>query len=150
MTAEKLDNGITRYTVGIFYEIQSARNARSQVRSLGYNDAFIVAFRNGKRIPINQALSLLGAEPLAEAKSVAANATDGNIQNDGVNNTTSLNVDAVSPVDVDGDEKTDLRIGYYNAPNSAPATEVEGTVKLFYTVQVGASTFGRLVTIRTR
>lgn len=143
MTAEKLNNGITRYTVGIFYEIESARNARSQVRNLGYNDAFIVAFLNGKRIPLNQAIGSLGVDPQTDIESVAANTQTGaesndNISSDNLNrNEAASNVNATRPVDVDGDERKELRTGYYNAPNSAPATEVESTVKLFYTVQVG-------------
>ena len=148
MTAEKLNNGITRYTVGIFYEMQSARNARSKVQNLGYNDAFIVAFLNGERIPLNRALSMLGIEPQAESESLAANdqtASESADNNEGTSNSiarnsstdNNTNANTSKPIDVDGDTGTEMPTGYYNAPNAAPATEVESTVKLFYTVQVG-------------
>ena len=149
LTAEKLENGITRYTVGIFYEIESARNARGQVRNLGYNDAFIVAFNNGKRISINQALRLLGVDPQTVSESITSNTQTESSRNNSIsldettantreNNTANTNANTNrQPIDVDGEEETELRKGYYKTPNAAPAIEVEGTIKLFYTVQVG-------------
>jgi hypothetical protein len=145
MTAEKLDNGITRYTVGIFYGIEDAKNARQQVRDLGYNDAFIVAFLNGNRISINQALNRIGENPQTYAENGTANTQTGNgnidnnssTSNDIGNNESKQNTNFNQPVDVDGTEETELRTGYYNTPNAAPAEEVERTKKLFYTVQVG-------------
>ena len=163
LTAEKLDNGITRYTVGIFYDLPTAQMARAQVLSVGYNDAFIVAFLNGERISINRALGMLDGElRLVSTDDVS---TENKIQGqndkkeqqvtDGTNNESTVanetssggeNVDSrtglnqsttTTSIDVEGEGNTELRIGYYNAPNAAPATEVESIVKMFYTVQVG-------------
>lgn len=49
------ENGITRYTAGLFNDFQHADQAKDQIRSLGYKDAFVVAFRNGQRISLSEA-----------------------------------------------------------------------------------------------
>jgi len=52
---EPLSSGITRYTVGLFTSEKVAVGARDQVRKLGYEDAFVVAYRNGKRVSLAEA-----------------------------------------------------------------------------------------------
>jgi hypothetical protein len=155
LTAEKLDNGITRYSVGIFYDMPTARLAHAQVRSIGYDDAFIVAFLNGERISINRAMEILGTQPQAIPVDVVVDEqtqtpvntgndqqNNNNNQNTNIDNRTDTGADlnqnsTSATVDVDGNQNNQLHVGYYNAPNAAPATEVESTKKLFYTVQVG-------------
>jgi hypothetical protein len=147
LTAEKLDNGITRFSVGIFYDMPTARLAQAQVRSVGYDDAFIVAFLNGERISINQALGILGGQPqqvpvdvVVDDQSPVNNVNDQ--QNSNVDNSidirSDLNQNSSSTVEnTNESEDNQTHVGYYNAPNAAPATEVESITKLFYTVQVG-------------
>ena len=53
--AETTPSGITRYTAGLFKEEGSAIKARNEIRTLGYPDAFVVAFFNGERISVSQA-----------------------------------------------------------------------------------------------
>jgi hypothetical protein len=53
--AHNLNNGITRYTVGLFNQLTVAQGTRDQVREMGYSDAFVVAYRNGERISIDVA-----------------------------------------------------------------------------------------------
>ena len=53
--AESTDIGFTRYTVGFFTRFGTANDAKNEVRGMGYSDAFVVAFYNGKRIPIGEA-----------------------------------------------------------------------------------------------
>lgn len=158
LTAEKLDNGITRYTVGIFYDMPTAQMARAQVRSVGYDDAFIVAFLNGERIPINRALSLLDGDlqevTFNEDSKNQSQSGDGTLNNNEVivnktatesagqesgnsDNRAVLDQNSATTTDVDGTENPELKVGYYNVPNAAPATEVESIAKMFYTVQVG-------------
>ena len=57
ITAETTPQGLMRYTAGIFDKFNTANNANSQVTDLGYRDAFVVAFFNGKRISMAEALA---------------------------------------------------------------------------------------------
>ena len=54
VNGELIGNGLTCYMAGFFNNSQSAINARNEIRSLGYSDAFIVAYCDGKRIPFEQ------------------------------------------------------------------------------------------------
>ena len=60
LAGEELNNGITRYTAGLFIAYNSADDAKEQIRDLGYSDAFVVAFKNGERISLSQAREELG------------------------------------------------------------------------------------------
>ena len=53
ISAEKVKDDITRYRVGYFKTLQNANDAKNQVRSLGYKDAFVVALNNGIRIKLS-------------------------------------------------------------------------------------------------
>ena len=55
VSGEVIPNGLTCYLAGFFGEIAKAVNAKGQIRKLGYNDAFIVAYCDGKRISLAQA-----------------------------------------------------------------------------------------------
>ncbi len=65
LTAETTPQGLTRYTAGLFTKFSTADKVKNEIRDLGYRDAFVVAFLNGKRIPINQALEMSGLPPIA-------------------------------------------------------------------------------------
>lgn len=60
---EFLDNGYIRHLSGKFYSMNDAANARNIIRATGANDAFITAYRNGVRIPVNEALQLIASQP---------------------------------------------------------------------------------------
>ncbi|UTW62220.1 PD40 domain-containing protein [bacterium SCSIO 12741] len=47
--------GWIRYTAGLFNSIGQARLKRNEIRALGYEDAFVVAYLNGERISLDQA-----------------------------------------------------------------------------------------------
>jgi len=51
-----LHEGNYKYTSGNFKNIQEARIYKLKIINLGFNDAFIAAFENGKRIPIEYVL----------------------------------------------------------------------------------------------
>ena len=53
---EYKDNGLYKYTTGNIRDIPSASALQSELRKKGFNDAFVVAFQNGKRIPLRKAL----------------------------------------------------------------------------------------------
>jgi hypothetical protein len=54
---ELLDGRLTRWTSGEFEDFEEARARQEVVRTSGVPDAFIVAFRDGQRIPIAEALA---------------------------------------------------------------------------------------------
>jgi hypothetical protein len=50
------ENDLYKYTIGNRRDIQSASALQSDLRNKGFSDAFVVAFQNGKRIPMRTAL----------------------------------------------------------------------------------------------
>lgn len=53
---EHTPNGFIRYTAGLFTGFQQAAGAKDRVRDRGYRDAFVVAYRDGVRIPLGEAM----------------------------------------------------------------------------------------------
>jgi len=56
---EYKDKGIYKYTVGNQLDLKSASVLQSEFRRKGFVGAFVVAFKNGKRIPLREARKLL-------------------------------------------------------------------------------------------
>jgi Flp pilus assembly pilin Flp len=56
---EYKENGLYKYTVGNETDLKSAYALQSELRKMGFVGAFVVAFKNGKRIPIREARKLL-------------------------------------------------------------------------------------------
>ena len=56
---EYKDGGLYKYTVGNEKDLKSASALQSESRRKGFTDAFVVAFKNGKRIPVREARKLL-------------------------------------------------------------------------------------------
>ncbi len=56
------NTNLIRYMTGEFYKYASAREDLPKVRNLGFSDAFIVAYYNGKRITIAEARRLEAVE----------------------------------------------------------------------------------------
>ncbi|MDF2450068.1 MAG: WD40-like beta Propeller containing protein [Bacteroidota bacterium] len=54
--AQTTPNGYIRYMAGNFDEYSGANAVKNDLRNLGYLDAFVVAYLNGKRINLNEAL----------------------------------------------------------------------------------------------
>jgi N-acetylmuramoyl-L-alanine amidase len=52
---EYKDSGLYKYTVGNEKDLKSASALQSELRKKGFNGAFVVAFKNGKRIPVREA-----------------------------------------------------------------------------------------------
>lgn len=53
--------GLYKYTVGAESTVEAARKLQETCRSKGYSESFIVAFRNGERIALQEALKLAEA-----------------------------------------------------------------------------------------
>ncbi len=56
---EYKDSGLYKYTVGNYIDLESASALQSKFRMKGFNGAFVVAFKNGKRIPVGEAKKIL-------------------------------------------------------------------------------------------
>jgi hypothetical protein len=62
LMGETTPQGFIRYTAGVFTRFESADKAKREVKAMGFNDAFVVAFLNGKRIPMEEALASNGVQ----------------------------------------------------------------------------------------
>ncbi len=69
---ETLDNGLVRYTAGLFTGFRQAAEARDKVRGRGYADAFVVAYRDGRRITLAEAMRAVAEPPVRSAAGAAA------------------------------------------------------------------------------
>jgi N-acetylmuramoyl-L-alanine amidase len=57
---EYQQDGLYKYTTGVFEEdFEQANELKRQLRDNGFEHAFVIAFRDGKRIPIREALKLV-------------------------------------------------------------------------------------------
>jgi hypothetical protein len=113
ITAETTPQGLKRYTAGLFQKFSTASSAKKQVNDLGYRDAFIVAFFNGKRISLNEALTKAQANGETIDATTLAN----------INNSSSTQ-SGNTPLSG-------------SATNIASATDVRSVTGLFYAVQIG-------------
>ena len=53
----KGNDGLVRYMTGSFNNYSDAINYRSQMRSRGFEDAFVVTFKDGERVPLSVSIS---------------------------------------------------------------------------------------------
>ena len=102
ITAETTPQGLKRYTAGLFEKFLKANDAKKQVNGLGYRDAFIVAFFNGKRISMNEALAkakengeTIDAATLASSSSVSTS-TSSSTTESATNTANATDVKSVS------------------------------------------------------
>jgi N-acetylmuramoyl-L-alanine amidase len=51
---DKSEKGVNRYVVGNYTDLQETQLRLASLRQKGFKDAFIVAYKDGKRIPLNQ------------------------------------------------------------------------------------------------
>lgn len=56
MQGENVD-GMDKYTVGMFTNFAEAEAFKNDIRRMGMRDAFIVAYKDGVRIPVNEAIA---------------------------------------------------------------------------------------------
>jgi hypothetical protein len=62
LNGENASNGYIRYTAGNFTKIETARAVKNDLRNIGFKDAFVVIYLNGKRITNQEALAVLASE----------------------------------------------------------------------------------------
>ena len=114
LNGERTPSGYFRYTAGNFNKIENANAVKNDLRGLGYSDAFVVAYYNGKRISVNEALDLMNKE----GKTIDPNAS----QTAGI--TSNINVPKASANPVIS-EKVEV------------SKELEKVNGLLFTVQIG-------------
>ena len=66
----KGNDGLVRYMTGSFDNYSDAINYRNQMRSRGFEDAFVVTFKDGKRVPLSKSISKKKAPKISKKKSV--------------------------------------------------------------------------------
>lgn len=59
INAEKTGNGYYRYTAGNYSDYNTANNVKNELRKIGYRDAYVICYYNGKRISRSESLSIL-------------------------------------------------------------------------------------------
>jgi len=121
VSAETTTNGLTRYTAGLFNKFANANSAKVEVRALGYRDAFVVAFLNGKRISMEEANRMSGdqAIPSTVAPIAGTQVTDLNqpIVSTPVNEVTPVEANQEDVISIKGLFFT-VQIGVYKNPVS--------------------------------
>jgi epidermal growth factor receptor substrate 15 len=126
VTGDKLDNGITRYMAGYFGNRDRASDAQRQIRTLGYKDAFVVAYCDGNRISLAEAKRL-------EDLGLCVPKNQDSLLLEIVENTL-----AQLPADSAEKLRPVVRPSDYNkAPGAAVAEAAEEHKGLYYTIQVG-------------
>jgi hypothetical protein len=152
---EKISNGITRYTAGFFITLNSANDVKAAIRSMGYSDAFVVAYRDGKRIPIYEALAQANGNLAQTSDSATKTTNQQNFQKEiekeyiqgdagsapqkstpvGTPSTTAPEVGTTTTA-ATPPGKTNPNY-YINDGKAVQADQVEKIEGLFFTVQVG-------------
>ncbi len=117
VSGEKLASGVTRYMAGYFNNSKTVDEAFSQVKALGYTDAFIVAYCDDERIALADArkLELSGQCISTDSREF---------------------VIAMAKTPVSKEANTN-DLSYNDAPGAAKAIPAEAHLGLFFTVQVG-------------
>ena len=143
LVGEQLSNGITRYKVGYFRGFTSANIAKGRIRQLGYPDAFVVVFYNGKKITVEKAEEVITAADESEQFVYK------NLVMDEVKQLKSLGITSEEGDDLLLASSVPNELEEQSIQSNTSATEVVPTEEngltndllkingLFYTVQVG-------------
>lgn len=115
--AESTTFGFIRYQVGMFTDYQKANAVKNDLRKLKYNDAFVVVYRNGKRISLTEALDSLARIGMDVTSNINTTA--------GITSTSNI------PVNPEANPNTNNAVP---APINGELGKTEG---LLFTVQIG-------------
>lgn len=127
VSGEKLTSGITRYMAGFFNNRTAVLDAQKAIRTIGYADAFPVAYCDGKRISMDEARRL---EERGECIPKGVNELMIEISE---NSASSLMDDTTKRIATTKPNP----LAYNKGVNAAPAIAIESLQGLFFTVQLG-------------
>jgi hypothetical protein len=122
---------------------EAADKTKMDIRRFGYPDAFVVAYRDGKRIPLYEAMGKSEPDFQASVEKEYVKGDGAKQQPAAVLAETKVTEPTPTPAPVKvetpvAETTTEKRTDYYTGvANAAPATLVEATEGLFYSVQVG-------------
>lgn len=68
--AEITPDSVFRYTAGMFVNYETAQSVRAKIAEMGFNQAFITAYKNGERISLRQARELENSDTTVKANIV--------------------------------------------------------------------------------
>lgn len=139
---EGIPNSILlRYMAGLFYTFNSANKSLPEVRGMGYPDAFVVAYHNGKRITVYEARQIEERLWLETQESVLA------VNNTIINNNTTDSNNTVTATDTVGKtiETINPILNVVNIVDTVAGnqttikteTELKNTKDVFYCIQIG-------------
>lgn len=129
-------NGYIRYMAGNFEQYDGANAVKNDLHRLGYNDAFVVAYYNGQRITLSEAIAKLQAA--GQNVGLSANTSAGISDNNNIpRNVAPANNNANNTATANNNTTTDA------APVEV-TKELEQVNGLLYTVQIGV--FSKQVT----
>lgn len=135
ITAENAGNNLIRYTAGMFEGFSPADLAKNEIRKIGYPDAFVVAYYNGKRVSAADARDLvnLAGAPLASLSSSPSNNVSSNATSNNGSTQTPVNISNLpqTPPKTIAPEQVQSNV---QNPEITDMTNLNGT---FYTVQIG-------------
>jgi hypothetical protein len=136
---ETTPQGFIRYQAGMFDQYNNANAVKNDLKKLGYTDAFVVAYLNGKRVNLEMALDTLkqhGQSVNTDANTTAGITANNNIPvNTQVNNAVAENTQPVQSsnlVTINGLLFT-IQIGVYT--NNVSNTQL-GNLKPIYREQL--------------
>lgn len=124
-------NGYIRYMAGNFEKYESANAVKNDLRRLGYKDAFVVAYLNGKRITLSEATSQL--QEKGQTPDLALNTTAGISENSNVPKSNFVTNPAVNNTP----NPTNNNVINSEANQPVVTQELEKKNGLLYTVQIG-------------
>ena len=132
ITGELTGKGITRYTAGMFRSFKAADMAKGKIRNLGYNDAFVVVFFNGKRISEDEAEKILSNKSEAEKTELAVLTSNeiNQLKQAGINENEVYKPTKLNPTKAIVVPKANQN----NAPIAESINNLEG---VYFTVQIG-------------
>jgi hypothetical protein len=163
---ESVGNGLVRYSAGFFMSYDRADQIKMDIRRMGYSDAFVVAYKDGKRIPIFEAMAITEKDYAASYNKEVSDLVESGPMRNNLETATPITKTntATTPsapvttsttqttVSADGTKtvttvtttetvstpaKASAGDYYKGFADAAPAVQVETTKGLFYTVQVG-------------
>lgn len=79
---EHTESGFIRLTTGIFDNYESARSEKNKIVGIGIDDAFVVAYQNGKRLSLDEARRIDKQSSTKKASTSNVNIPNSNISTD--------------------------------------------------------------------